>query len=167
MKIYYILFYSFILFGLSVNISCSEKSSKKSLTETTQKDEQGRTILASESSSKPLSLGVTLTESTWFFPETKYFIISREKLRNVLVKETSHIRSVYNLRIRYGEYPKITFSATVSGSGATYHDILCGMSFNYKSKVSIIFEDCSSSAVVFKETRIIIPYSEISYYNLS
>ena len=167
MKTYYMVFYSFILFGLSVNISCGEKSSKKSLTQATQKDEQGRTILASSSENK---LIVQIKESAWFFPSFQRFVISREKLKNALVKRISQIMNVYHLRIRLskGGKARFVFSATLHNS-TSFHDIICRMSFNYGkntedlSKASIIFEDCSSSEVVFKETRFIVPYSEIAY----
>ena len=170
MKTYYIVFYSFMLFGLSVNIGCG-----------TQKDE--RLILGSESSVPPAytqigSMVLRVEESTWFFPDVQMFFISKQKLSNAILKYTKGFQGVYdihNVRESGGEADVgISFSVHLKDSvlvheiNRIFTGIKCRVTFDYggrsvvNMRTVLSFEDCSSKDVFFQNKRLLIPYGEIS-----
>ncbi|MDE0151638.1 MAG: hypothetical protein OXK80_03960 [Bdellovibrionales bacterium] len=73
--------------------------------------------------------------------------ISKTKFAQFMASEISQVQSVFNVRVVEGTFSDdIAFSAILD-DGKAYHNIQCGVDFDYRSdKVvgSVAFEDCAS-----------------------
>ena len=179
MKTYYIVFYSFMLFGLSVNISCSNKPQTESTHAQPQTDAKGRIVLHSESSSSALSLEVE--ESDWFFPDIHTFYISKQKLSDEILKRTRSFQSLYNIRKiedpGLGSGHGISFSVRLKENylahqiQRSYSNVKCRVTFDYGGesvvnlhRTVLSFENCSSKEVFFENESLLILYEAISSF---